>query len=137
MRVLSEFRPFLRFLEAYNSNISPKNDWRHILHSVIYTFLTTVISLLIVVYFVLTVWYLIETNANLKMFAVAVPMMATFVQIELTFIAMIIKNRTITDTINQLQRVIDQRKLFVRFPLQLTATFLQRKTINPSKMVLP
>lgn len=114
VHVLNEFGPYLRLIQAYNI----KNfhfsfaNWRCILHSVSYAFGATVIHISLPIYFISAIWYLIESGADLRKFVAGFPILISLLQMEVTCVALMMKNRTVNETINQLQRVIDQRKLF-------------------------
>lgn len=111
--VLSAFRPFLRILNAFNSDSfhsdNNKNSW-FIRSSVFCAFGAILIGAAIFNYFVLIAWYLFENGANLEKCMIAVPILVTLLQLELTFIALVGKNTIITETIEQLHGVINQRK---------------------------
>lgn len=112
IRVLNAFRPFLRLLTAFNRNHFRHNNWRSIVRSVFYAFGAMVAVIANSAWIVLLAWYLFETEAELKKFVVAIPMLVTLLQIKLTFIALMMEHRTITETIDQLHRVINQSKFF-------------------------
>lgn len=110
IRVFDAFVPFLRLLTAYNRDNFIGGNWRSNLRSVLWTFGVTVIMSMLFTCIVLIAWYLLENKVNLIKFSVAIPILATASQLELTFFAMLLKNHTITETIDQLQKVVDQRE---------------------------
>lgn len=107
-RILNACQPFLRILQAYNLEIFRQNNWRS---SIFYAILTSVLVQALPMLMILALWYLIEVKADLKHFAASLPLILTLLQVEMTFIAMIINNRAITKTIDQVQKVINQRKI--------------------------
>lgn len=108
--VLVEFDPFHRLLSAYNGDHFHNSDWRSISRSVIYALGTTLIMAMMLGWVVLLSWYLLDHTNNVKMFIIAVPVLVTSLQVQLTFIAMVMKNRSVTATIDQLQRAVGQRE---------------------------
>lgn len=109
IKILAELNAYLRILTAYNKDNFNHRHWRCLLHSVFYAICSTMIILLVPVFISLGIWYLLENNVDLKRFIVALPLLLSLLQIEVTFVAMLTKNRVINETIEQLQRIIDQR----------------------------
>lgn len=110
IRVLDRFRPYLHLLTAFNRDHFRITNWRNMLYSVLYTLGALAIFLAMLCYLVLLTWYLLENGANLKKSIVGVPIVLSVLQLELIFIALVIKNRRVTKTIEQLQQAVDQRK---------------------------
>lgn len=105
--ILNACQPYLCILQAYNIENFRQNNWRNCVFNAL---LTSMMVLLLPTLIILGIWYLIEAEADLKHVAAALPIMLTLLQVEITFIAMIINNRVITKTIDQAQKVINQRK---------------------------
>lgn len=116
IRVLNAFSPFLRLLEAYNWENFHQRSFRQILRSVGYFFSTTVIILLIPAYGAFSFWNTMDNGADLTKIVIALPLLFTGLQFETTYVALILKNRAITKTIRNLQRVIDRREFNSLFP---------------------
>lgn len=111
IRVLAKFDPFLRLLKAFNSDsFRCCTNWRCSLRSVFYSFSSTVIIVMMFIWIVLLAWHLLENHANPKRFVASVPILATLLQITFTFIDLMMKNKMIAETIEQFQRVVDQRE---------------------------
>lgn len=117
IRVLNAFVPFLRLLTAFNCNHFRHKNWRSIVRSVFDAFGATVTVTANFAWIILITWYLFETEAELKKFVVAIPMLVTLLQIELTFIALMMKHHTITETVDQLHRMINRSEFFFQSPL--------------------
>lgn len=113
VRVFNAFSPFLRLLNAYNKEnfYHDKFTSRSLCDVIGATLLIILIPMLIV----LVLWFLIEVNANFKKFIVQLPLILSILQMELTFLALMMKSRNITNTINRLQLIIDQRECFLNF----------------------
>lgn len=108
VRVFNAFSPFLRLLNAYNKDNFHQE--RFTPRSVCDAAGATMLIILIPTLIVLVVWFLIEVNANFKKFIVQLPLILSVLQMELTFLALMMKSRNITNTINRLQLIIDQRE---------------------------
>lgn len=137
--VLNEFKPYLRFITAYNYENFTQNTWCHILSNVCYAFSVTTMNIVLSSVVILGVWYLIEINANFKSLAVALPLLISLLQMEITFIALIAKNQAVTETINRIQRVVDQRKsttIFRILSLYLLDFSLFRRKIGNTRIFL-
>lgn len=113
IHVLSAFDAYLRLFSAYDCNNFRDNNWQSISHYVCSVFCVTTIAILLPIFVSLSIWNLIENEENLEKIVVALPILLTFTQMEISFIVMIIKNRTTTATISQLQRVVDQREFLI------------------------
>lgn len=138
--VLSAFRPFLRLLNAFNRDHFCYKDCCSKLRSVFYVICATMMVLLIAVVIIFAFWYLIEINASMKSFFVSLPILFSTLQMGLTFIALLLTNSTITNTVNRLQELIVQRKcsdlytfLIVRF---LAKTVLARQVFAKNHQYL-
>lgn len=110
MSVLIELGPLFRILDAYNRDNFRHRNWRSILHSVFYAFVASAIITLFFGWMALLTWYLVDNTDNVKMFIVAVPVLVTSFQLQLTLIELVLKSRTIAKTIEQLQQAINKRK---------------------------
>lgn len=109
--VLNAFRPYLRLLKAYNKeNFHHCTNWRHAIHRVLDAICLTLLILAIPIVVTLGVWYLAENCADWKKAVTLLPLLFSLLQLTLTFAAMIIKNQTISKTVDQVQIVVNQRK---------------------------
>lgn len=109
IRILEEFRPFLRLLRAYNR----KKLFCNKIHSVFYAIFTTLLIPLLPIVIILSFWYLFENGGDLRKIVVGLPVILSLALSAITFIALIIKNQLISETINEVQKAINQRKLFI------------------------
>lgn len=110
VRVLNELRPFLRLINAYNSDYFRDSNWRGSLRSVCIALCATIMICLIPIFISLGAWYLIENEAAMRKVVVALPILFTFGQTDATFVALILRHRIINETIDRLQKVVDQRE---------------------------
>lgn len=110
IHVLKVFEPFLCLLNAYNlENFRYAKNWHSLLPHIRNAACTTFVILFIPVYSVLSFWNLLDNGTELKNVVVALPLLFTGLQLESTYIAMIMKNHTITDIISRLQKAIERR----------------------------
>lgn len=110
INILNACRPYLRLLQAYNSENFCHNNWRDILHSAFYVFSITITILLIPLLFILSVWHLIEKGSDMKTSVVITPLCVTLVHTGVTSITLIVNNRAITKILSQIQKIVDQSK---------------------------
>lgn len=108
--IFNELAPYLRLLSAYNADNFHQNQ-RSIRHSVFYAFLATFIILVVPITVMLGFWNLFEKDADLTKYVVALPLLISIIQMHLTFIAMVMKSRTINETIHQINQIADKREL--------------------------
>lgn len=110
IRVLSKCRPYIRLLHGFNSKYFRRNSQDGILFSVFCAIGTTLLYIVIPIYMLLGIWSLIETSADMKVLVAQLPLQFSLLQMQLTFIGTITKNREITETVKKVQRIIDQRE---------------------------
>lgn len=117
IRILGAFNPFLRLLNAQNFDNFRDKNLRDILRGIFFAFTTS--SMIFIMPFVvaLNVWHFIEVRADFGKIAVAFPLLASVMQTEIICIVLTIKSRTVTNTINRLQEIIDQRKFLFKSPM--------------------
>lgn len=113
--ILNAFRPYLCLLNACNhrNRTRDNNNWRCTLRSIFETACLALIILLLFVMIILCFWYLLEINIGLKEAVVSTPILLTFVQMEIAFIAMVINNWTISKTIDEVQKVVNESKFLI------------------------
>lgn len=113
IRVLKEFRPYIRLFEAYNCDHFLHREWRSIRRGVFNAFCTSFMITAMSSHLSFDVWYFVDHRDDLKKVATLFPLSMSSLQMFLSFIAMLVKNGTITEMMDQLQLVVDQRKLFI------------------------
>lgn len=116
IHALNGLKPYLRLIQAYNDENFRDHNWRNILNSVFYAFCATDVIILLPIFILLAVWYLIENDADLIKVVIAVPLLATLLQMELAFITLLMKNRMAIEMIDRLQQVIDKSEFLKHFP---------------------
>lgn len=112
IRVLVEYDPYLRLLAAFNRGQFHHSNRRDFLRSVLCAFVAIMFLIIIPLYIILIAWFVIENGVEWKKCAVAIPLVAAVLQMSITFIVMIIRNHAVSDVIDGLQQVIDQRESF-------------------------
>lgn len=110
IRILSEFRPYLRLLTAYDRNHYRQRNSGRTLRSLYYPIATTSVVFGIPFMVILAVWHVIDNGGNLGMITVALPVQTSIIQMEITFISLMMKSRTISKTFDKIQEIIDRRK---------------------------
>lgn len=108
--VLNSFKPLLRLLNAYNRENFDCSSWTSILRNSFYVFAATMMIFTMAAFITLILWHLIEENTSLENFIVELPIAFSIFQMEVIFIALLLKNRTVISTIWRLQEIIDQRE---------------------------
>lgn len=112
INVLCEFKRYLPLLTAYNSENSGQSNRNTIKRSIFYAFCGTLIPLFIALFATLATWYLIEKDANLKEFVASLPLTMGLVNNVITSIALMIRSRDISESIAQMNSVVNQREYF-------------------------
>lgn len=105
VRALTAFRPFYRLLKAYDSRNFEKIDWQNIGIA----FGVTVLISLPPAIIALAIWRLIEKNDDLENLIISAPLIITILQLFIKILILVKKHREISEILDQLQRVIDQR----------------------------
>lgn len=131
IHIFSEFKPFLRVITAFNSENFHDRYWRGNLHNITYAFVSAFINLLLFIVNSLAIWYLIEIGDNFKKLFVASPSAMGLLQMQITSITMILKNRKIHATFERLQQLVDHRKFacFLFFFLKLSERLVHCSSI--------
>lgn len=122
IHVLSAFTPYLDLLKAYNDeNFANFQyiDLGHFLKWARCPFISTVLNVGLSAFILFGIWDLTELLDQMPKFAVAFPLMSSLLQMEITLIALMAKNRAIDAIIRQIQRVIDKREFFSSQHLRL------------------
>lgn len=108
---LHKLRPFIRLLNAYDSDQFRHHNNCNYLKSAFYVFWTSVIAVANFFWFILIAWNLHENDYKWSKCVVSVPILISVLHIASTFIAMIAQNRNIIELFNQMQRIVNQRTL--------------------------
>lgn len=112
IHVLSEFRPFLRLLKAYNRTDFQHHDWRCILRYTFDVICATTIICSTPCFALLVIWYLIENGVDLKKIVVAVPIVITLVQTVFSSISLVSSTTRMDKMIDQMQTMVDRCEFF-------------------------
>lgn len=110
LHILDDFGRYLRLLKPLNFNHSHQSGWRSTLQNGGYEFCSICINLVIPPLIMLAIWCVIENGGDVAKLVVVLPIQTSILQMELTFIAFIVKNRIVNETIVSLQNIIDRRK---------------------------
>lgn len=108
--VLKEFRPILRALKAYNLENFHQTDRRQLYQNICYSVGSFIGTILIISFSVLGIWYLFDIHAGWHEFFVYCPLIAGSMHISITWLGLTATNVEISEAIDQLQNVIDQRE---------------------------
>lgn len=115
IQILNEYRPYLRLLKAYNvDNFRQNGQRQNYYRSVFDAFFTTFIIVIMSSHLLFDIWYIIDYHTDLKKVVTLFPLTMTTLQIWVSFIAFLLKNGTITEMIDRLQSVVEQRKFLFR-----------------------
>lgn len=112
IHVLNAFKPFLRVLKAYNRANFQHHDWHYIRRSVFCALCASLAIVCIPIYIVMAIWYWIEFGFELKQSIATVPLVFSFLYVEVACIALVYKSHQISVTIQRLQILIDRREHF-------------------------
>lgn len=109
VRILEQFEPFFRIINAYNANNFSGHDWRSMLSSICDAFYVTlgIVSSMLVI--VLQIWDLIENNAEANKFVVSFPILVGLLMEESVVVEVVWNSAFIIGTIERLQAAIDKR----------------------------
>lgn len=114
--VFSGIRLYLPIYEAYDFNNFHRMHWRHQLRRILYAFCSTLLIIAPLSCVILMIWSMSENHIDLKKIVNLLPFVITLLQFGLTFIVWMIQHSTIIETINRLQRVVDQREFVLLLP---------------------
>lgn len=109
--IFTEYRPFHSLITAYNLENFHHPNWRCKLQSIYCVFWTTLINLFVPILTIFLTWFLIENGAKFNQIVVALPIVISSLQMELILIALIMRNRIITETIKRIEDLVNQREL--------------------------
>lgn len=112
--VLNKCRPYLRLLEAFNYKNRQLTNWQQFKNYAFSVLCTSIILHMLLVIIMLGFWYLVEIKADLRTAIGSLPLLFSLVQVEVAFIVMMINNEVISESIEHVQKVINQRKLCIQ-----------------------
>lgn len=110
LRVLSALDLFLRILKAYNAENFRQIDRPQLVRNICFAVGVSIGLILIFNTITLGTWHLIGSRGDLNKLVVSGPVVLSIVQLLMSYFALTAKNRQIAATIEQLQRVVEQRK---------------------------
>lgn len=110
IRVFKELDFLSCLLSAYSRKNFRCHNWSFILRSVIYALGSTTMIIFLLIDVLLMIWHLIAVNADFEKFCDSLPLVFSVLQMEIIFIALMLKHRVITKTVNRLQAITNQRK---------------------------
>lgn len=111
LHIFNELKPYLRLFSAYNrdhfqsSNIVSTRN----IKSACYALCATLAIIQMFVLMILSIWNSFEVCSLLQTM-IAIPVLSMMLTFELTFITLVLKNRTIIQTMVRIQDVLDQSK---------------------------
>lgn len=123
--VLQEYRPYQRILEAFNSEQFRNKGSRRKLHNVcsaacVIAMFSTLAALAVLAY-----WYFMENGFDINIISASLSAELLYIQLLLTQIALTARNRLIRATIEDLQKVVDERELNRSFRAHLFSQILE------------
>lgn len=101
----------LHILNAYNLSHFHRNPIP-ILHRYAFSFCATIINFIVPQLILLAIWFVFDNRDDFKKCIAVVPVQASIIQMQLTFMALFYRNWIINDTIDCIQKVVDYRKSF-------------------------
>lgn len=122
LRVFSAFKYFLIILKALNFENFERKGRNRVVQNVCLACGVTLFVALMPITFMLGLWYIYDYNCKIKIIVIVIPPILTVLQLFLTFITLRANNRVISETIERIQELIDQRKcIFYIFPYEYFA----------------
>lgn len=112
IRVLHAFRPYLRYIKAYDCINVHDASWRHTMRSIFDAFILTLLNIFVMILLILGSWDLFKANVSLRATAISLPILYSVLQMQITFIALIANNQAVSETIDGLQKTIQKSELF-------------------------
>lgn len=112
VHALTAFKPFFRLLTAFDSRNFVKIGWLRWVQNICFAFGVTVLITFLPTSIVLVIWALIDKNDALQNVVVAAPLLITILQLFIKIVILTNKHGEVSATLEQLQRVIDQRTCF-------------------------
>lgn len=109
--VLHRFGACLHILNAYNLNHFHRNPIP-ILHRYAFFVCATIINFIVPLLIFLAIWFVFDNRDNFKKCIAVLPVQASILQMQLTFMALFYRKRIINDTIDRVKKLVDYRKSF-------------------------
>lgn len=109
INVLKEFRPYLAFFQVYNRENYQHRKSLLVLKSIFRMFCVTILYVLMILLYILSVWYIIEVGFNMDEISAIPLLISTFILLT-SFTVFVQKNRFINTAVERLQCIVDQRK---------------------------
>lgn len=113
--VFAEYRPYLRILEAFNAENFGSQDQRRTITNVRYAVCVAALFMSSASLSILSYWHCMENGLSVDILSDAMPIILSLVQLQLTQISLMAKNRVIRATIESLQNTVDQRRFLPIF----------------------
>lgn len=108
--VFAECSLYLRVIDAFDAENFGHRDWRENVRSICYGLLAASVVFVTPVAITLYLWFVVESDADEKKLVATVPSMLGLAELFTTFLAMMTNRRIMSETIDRIQRVIDQRE---------------------------
>lgn len=108
--VLGAFQKYLRLLKVYNSENFKKTDENQFVRNVCIAVGATIVIGLIPIVVYLGIWYIFDSGATLRIIVIAMPVIISIVQLLISLIALISENRGISEMIERIQTITNERK---------------------------
>lgn len=110
MSVFKELRPYLRLLEAFNGeNFRHQNNWC-LAKNILFAAFSVVIFASAAAFPAFSLWHCIENGAHFDKLSTVIPVALSIVQLVLTHVSLMLKNRLIRATIDGFQKAVTDRK---------------------------
>lgn len=110
-RVLHKFDIWLHLLNAYNFNYFYRNAIPF-LHRFAFFCCATIINFIVPLLIFLAIWFIFDSRDNFKKSLAVIPVQASIVQMQLTFMALFYRKCIINGILDRVRRVVDYRKSF-------------------------
>lgn len=107
---LNAFNPYLRLIKSYNFENFERNDQSRYVKNVCFVSILTTFIALMPIICALAIWYIIDNGGAMRIVVVVVPPTLTVLQLLVTFITLTAKIRVVSETIDRIQNVVDERE---------------------------
>lgn len=128
--VLNGFRVYLRFLNSFNRDNFRQNDRHDYLRSVVLALTTLMMFIIFPIHITFDIWGMFDNRANVKKAITVFPLIVSTLQLYLSSLVMLAKNRVITEIIQQIQSIIDQRRCYGISAIDWSSSFLALRLIE-------
>lgn len=109
LRIFKEVRPYFRLLNAYNRDHFRHNNWHEKARSVLVALFTTTMITIVSIHISFDLWNMIDCRDQLAKVVALFPLIIGALQTWISFLAMLMGNRTINVMTDRLQAVVDER----------------------------